>query len=76
MMEEKSPVFIKIDEYRTVLDTVDNLKKQVVEVKKTIEKINSLRQDEEQELLSWSEKIADIQAKLALVDKTLFEPEQ
>jgi len=75
-MEEKSPVFIKIDEYRTVLDTVDNLKKQVVEVKKTIEKINSLRLDEEQELNSWSEKITDIEKKLALVDKTLFEPEQ
>ncbi len=75
-MTEKSSVFIKVDEYRKVLDTLDKLKKQVVDIKKTISSIEKLRADEEKELTSWSEKVNEIEQKILFVDSSLFEPEQ
>jgi uncharacterized coiled-coil DUF342 family protein len=75
-MTEKSPVFIKIDEYRKVLDTVDSLKKQIVTIRKTIDDINKLRDEEQEELTQWTERVDDIEQKILFVDNVLFEPEQ
>ena len=75
-MTEKSPVFIKIDEYRNVLDTVDTLKKQIVTIRKTIDDINKLREEEQDELTQWTERVDDIEQKILFVDNVLFEPEQ
>lgn len=75
-MTEKSTVFVKIDEYRKVLDTIDTLKKQVVSIRKTIDDINKLREEEKDELTQWSERIDDIEQKTLFVDNVLFEPEQ
>ena len=75
-MTEKSPVFIKIDEYRKVLDTVDSLKKQIVTIRKTIDEINKLRDEEKDELTQWTERVDDIEQKILFVDNVLFEPEQ
>lgn len=75
-MTEKSSVFIKIDEYRKVLDTVDSLKKQIVTIRKTIDEINTLRDQEQAELSTWTEKVNDIEEKVLFIDTSLFEPEQ
>lgn len=75
-MTEKSPVFIKIEEYRKVLDTVDALKKQIVTIRKTITDINKLRDEEQEELTQWTQRVDDIEQKILLVDNVLFEPEQ
>lgn len=75
-MSDKSSVFIKIEEYRKVLDTVDTLKKQIVSIRKTIDDINKLRDEEQQELAGWTERVDDIEQKVLFVDNALFEPEQ
>ncbi|MFP4119255.1 MAG: hypothetical protein ACLFTH_04340 [Candidatus Woesearchaeota archaeon] len=74
-MDEKSPVFIKIDEYRKVLDLVDDLKKKTGEVRSTINEIKELRDKEEETLQFWQQKIDDVDKKILFVDQTLFEPE-
>ena len=75
-MTDKSPVFIKIDDYRKVLDSIDDLKKQISIIRKTIDDIHKVREEEQNELSSWSEKVDDIEQKILSVDKVLFEPEQ
>ena len=74
-MEEKSPVFVKIDEYKKILDVIDNLKKQIQTVHETIAEIRTLREEEEQGLEEWEDHIADVQRKVSIIDRTLFEPE-
>jgi len=75
-MTEKSPVFIKIDDYRKVLDTIDSLKKQLVTIRKTVDDINKLRDEEQDELTQWTTRVDDIEQKIVFVDSVLFEPEQ
>ena len=74
-MEEKSPVFIKIDKYRQVLDVVDVLKKQVDEIRSTLQQIKRLKTQEEEEIRMWEANIAEVEKKILFVDQTLFEPE-
>lgn len=74
-MEEKSPVFIKIDKYRQVLDVVDVLKKQVDDVRSTLQQIKKLKTQEEEEIRIWESNIAEVEKKILFVDQTLFEPE-
>ena len=74
-MEEKSPVFIKIDKYRQVLDVVDVLKKQVDDIRSTLQQIKRLKTQEEEEIRIWEANIAEVEKKILFVDQTLFEPE-
>ena len=74
-MEEKSPVFIKVEEYKKVLSLVEDLKKKSRDVHSTIDKIKDLRAKEEEFISSWESKIEDVDKKVAYVDQTLFEPE-
>jgi len=74
-MGEKSPVFIKIDEYKEVLDTIDNLKKELGDVRLTLEEIKKLRTEEEQTLDDWETNVHEAEAKLLELDKSLFEPD-
>ncbi|MGM5480019.1 MAG: hypothetical protein ACQESC_01000 [Nanobdellota archaeon] len=73
-MEEKSPVFIKIEEYRKVLELVDKLKKKTTDVKKTVTQIKDLREKENDTIKYWEQKIDDIDKKIVYIDQTLFEP--
>lgn len=75
-MKEKTSVFVRIHEYRQVLDIVDNLKKQLVEVRSTLQEINDLRAEEEEDLKKWQEKIGEIEKRVLVVDQTLFEPDE
>ncbi len=72
---QTTPVFIKIDEYKKLLDAVDSIKKQVESVRKTMHQIELLRAEEEQELILWKSNLADVEKEVAFLDKTLFEPE-
>ncbi len=75
-MKEKSSVFIRIHEYRQVLDVVDALKKQLVEVRGTLNDINDLRTREDEDLQKWQSKIDEIEQNVLAVDQTLFEPDE
>lgn len=74
-MEEKSPVFIKIDKYRQVLDVVDVLKKQVDDIRDTLTQIKELKTQEEEEIRIWESNISEVEKKILFIDQTLFEPE-
>ena len=77
-MEQRSgaPVFVKIDEYKEILDVLDMIKSKIREVRETLGGINSLRNEEDAELSMWNSTINDIERKIDSIDKIMFEPEQ
>ena len=75
-MTQKSSVFIKIDNYRDVLDIADELKQQLLAVKESYKELEALREKESQELSHWKKHLQAIENQLHEVDQTLFEPEQ
>ena len=75
-MAQKSSVFIKIDNYREVLDLADELKQQLLAVRDSYKELESIRSEEQKELDMWKKHLHDIESQLHEVDQTLFEPEQ
>ena len=78
MHEQRSgaPVFVKIDEYKEILDVLDMIKSKVKEIRETLGSINSLRNEEDAELSMWNNTINEIERKIEGIDRIMFEPEQ
>ena len=71
----EAPVFVKIENYKNILDILDLIKDKLAEAKRTLAYINDLKNDEDSELELWNSTLNEIEMKLEGIDKTLFEPE-
>ena len=78
MREQRSgmPVFVKVDEYKEILDVLDMIKGKIKEIRETLGGINSLRNEEDAELAMWNNTINEIEKKVDSIDRIMFEPEQ
>lgn len=78
MREQRTgaPVFVKVDEYKEILDVLEMIKDKVKEIRDTLGSINALRNEEDAELAMWSNTINEIERKIEGIDKIMFEPEQ
>jgi len=68
------PVYVKIDEYKDVLDLIKMIKNKLAEAKELLSRINELKNEEDAELELWHSGIEEIERKIEFVDKALFEP--
>ena len=71
-----APVFVKVEDYKEILDVLDLIKAKVSEIRHTLGEINTLREQENSELEMWNGAIDDIEKKIENIDKAMFEPEQ
>lgn len=71
----EAPVFVKIDEYKDVVDTLGLAKEKLEAAKATLEKINHIKQKEDNELIEWKAALDDVEQRLQGIDNILFEPE-
>ena len=69
------PIFVKIEEYKDVLDVINMVKAKLEEAKRTLGRINELKNEEDAELELWHATLDEMERKVDFVDKTLFEPE-
>lgn len=78
MREQRSgmPVFVKVDEYKDILDVLDMIKAKIREIREVLGNINSLRNEEDAELAMWNNTINEIEKKIDSIDRIMFEPEQ
>ncbi|MBW3013378.1 hypothetical protein KY325_04235 [Candidatus Woesearchaeota archaeon] len=75
MDEKEMPIYVRIEEYRDVLDVVNMLKNKLEEAKSVLAKLNELKNEEDIELERWENGLAAVERKIQFIDKTLFEPE-
>ncbi len=68
------PVYVKIDEYKDVLDLIKMIKNKLAEAKELLSRINELKNEEDAELELWHSGVEEIERKIEFVDKALFEP--
>jgi hypothetical protein len=69
------PVYVKIDEYKDILDIMELIKGKVEQAKKTLGKINELKNNEDTQLETWKDNLEDVQRKIDMIDSVLFQPE-
>lgn len=72
--EEGMPVYVRIEEYKDVLDVMNLIKSKIAESKETLAKLNDLKNEEDAELELWHTSIEEIERKVDFADKALFEP--
>ena len=75
MVKSEAPVFVKIEDYKDILDVLDLIKGKLSDAKRTLADINELKNDEDSELELWSSTLSEMERKLEDIDRTLFEPE-
>ena len=73
LSKEGMPVFVRIEEYKDVLDVMNMIKNKIEEAKETLGKINELKNEEDAELELWHTGLEEVERKVAFVDKVLFE---
>jgi hypothetical protein len=74
-MNQKAPVFVKIEEYKDIMDLLVLIKEKLSQAKFLLGKINELKNQEDAELASWSKDLDDVAAMVSDVDRMLLEPE-
>lgn len=67
----QAPVFVKIDRYREVEDTLQQIKAKIEEAKGIMDKIHGMKTEEEQELNTWREDIKHMEDKIATVEHSM-----
>ena len=73
---ERMPVFVKVDEYNSVLSLVKVIRKKLDEAKETLMKINDLKNEEDHQIELWQNTLVEVEKKIDFIDHSLNEPEQ
>lgn len=68
-------VFVRIDEYKEVIDLFEKLKDKLEKAKETLDKISELKKEEQTEIDLWTNSVAEIEKKLEFIDRALSEAE-
>jgi predicted nucleic acid-binding Zn-ribbon protein len=76
MMKENAPVFVKIEDYRQMLDVVEMIKKNLKEAKQMLADLNQLKEQETSEILSWSSELEQMESKIEDINKLMFQPDK
>ena len=73
-IQESAPVFVRIDEYKDILDVMNLIKNRIKDARNVLGKINELKNEEDAELELWKTSLDEVERKVGFVDKALFEP--
>lgn len=74
MNDDVLPIFVKIEEYKDVVDIVTLLKEKVRSSRQNLADLHKLKQEEDELIEKWGSSVDDVEAKLLFIERTLFEP--
>jgi hypothetical protein len=74
--EKKLPVFIKINEYKDVIDTFELIKRKLKDAKALLAQLEDIKAKEEYEMDTWQALLSDVDKKVSELDKILLAPNE
>ena len=74
-MDDRAPVFVKVDEYKAIRDLLETIKQRLSQARSLLARVNELKQQEDAQIETWARDIEDVEERLASVDKSLLEPQ-
>ena len=72
---DQMPVFVKINEPKEIRDLMDSLRNKIDETKGTLDKIQSLSEEQSVKVEAWLSNFDDMNAKIDDIKDMLLEPE-
>ena len=74
MIEEKeAPIFIKVENYKEVIELMRSIKRKVEEAKANLERIYTIKSEEDIKIEEWDDLLRDLEKKTTFIDETLLE---
>lgn len=70
---EGRTMFVKVENYKEAMHTMDKVKDKLAEAEKILKKLDDIKQQEDNEIAMWHQDLENIKEKLLSIDKTLFE---
>ena len=70
-MENKKPVFVKLESYQEILSLLNTMKTKIEVAKGTIEDIKKIKRDEEAEIEMWENSLNQVEDKINFIDSVL-----
>jgi len=71
---DKAPVFVKIEEYKDIMDVLSLMREKTRQAKFLIDKITEIKVQEDQQLSTWAKELDDVERRIESVDRALLEP--
>ncbi|MBU2589952.1 MAG: hypothetical protein KKA65_05015 [Nanoarchaeota archaeon] len=73
IQDEEKPLFVKIDKYREVISTMNQIKSKLKDADEILAELNKIKQQEDNEIETWHSDLETIKGKLMAIDRALFE---
>jgi hypothetical protein len=74
-MEQKAPVFVKIEDYKDITEIMTLVKEKLDQARFLLNKINELKRQEDAELNNWTRELDEVTKRVYEIDRMLLEPE-
>ena len=71
-IKDAEPIFVRIDKFEESRRIFERTKEQIYEIERELNKIKSIKQEEDKELASWEQEILNIKEKISKVEKDIF----
>ena len=75
-MKHGDSVFVKINEYKEIMDVLEIIKGKIREAKDTINNLNDLKNKEDEEIQRWAQTFLEIEKKVGDVDFLMIHPSE
>ncbi|MBI2664507.1 hypothetical protein HYX10_04160 [Candidatus Woesearchaeota archaeon] len=66
-----APVFVKIDRYAEVENTLKEIKMKIEEAKSILGQLDEIKAKEEHELATWHEELSQMEDKISTVERSM-----
>ena len=73
-MHQEKPLFVKMDTYKEAIEMIEKVKEQLQQIDHTLNELNRIKREEDQELDAWHQELGKIKDQLLALDKKLFQP--
>ena len=71
-----NPVYVKIDQYKDIIDIINLIKKKIEDAKRNLRDIDELKNKEDREIAAWHTALDDIEKRIGLINNILEEPHE
>ncbi len=75
MDDQRAPVFVKVEEYRAILDLLGKVRERLNQARTLLSKVNELKQQEDQQIENWARDIDDVEERLNSISQSFSEPQ-
>ena len=69
-----APVYVKIEKYKEISSIMNEIRSKINEAHEALEKIKSLKSEEEKEIAEWEHELGMVKEKLAFAESSLEKP--